>query len=157
MVNRKKSSCLLVVLYVQILQKHIKTILLFIYASVRRKLYNWLHCKIGSYDKVGRMKTAAVVSYKTIRRAGPADPTGHSVAALLTQILFEADPRDPLALNFWVGSVTRRADPAHSHPEFWTFVGRSRPNVLKGSGTRVRLPMAHYSDNMWTHKQTPCP
>ena len=27
-----------------------------------------------------------------------------------------------------------------------------RPKVLKGSGTRVRLPVAHYSDTSWALK-----
>ena len=48
---------------------------------------------------------------------GPSDPSGHTVPALLTHILFKVNPLGPLALNFWVGSVTRRADPAHSHPD----------------------------------------
>ena len=30
---------------------------------------------------------------------------------------------------------------------FWMFMGRSRPNVLKGSGTRARLHVAHYFDS----------
>jgi hypothetical protein len=28
---------------------------------------------------------------------------------------FEADPCAPMASKYWVGSVTQRADPAHSH------------------------------------------
>ena len=37
---------------------------------------------------------------------------------------------------------------------FWMFMGRSRPNVLKGSGTRVRLPVAHYSDRAYKGTRT---
>ena len=111
------------ILYMRILMKHIKTILLFIYASVRRKLYDKVRRKIESYGNIDTTKIAADVKYKTIGWADPADPVGHPVPALLTQISFEADPHDPLALNFWVGSVTRRADPAHSHPEWQPFRG----------------------------------
>jgi hypothetical protein len=46
-----------------------------------------------------------------------ADLSGYSVPHVLTQILFEAGPRDPLALTFWVGSATRRADLPRSHPK----------------------------------------
>ena len=88
------------------------------------------------------MKTAAVVSYKTIRRAVPADPTGHSVAALLT-LLFEADPRDPLALNFWVGSVTRRADPAHSHPDQYVTVYVSPITLPLTNNSTIALTGSH--------------
>ncbi|KAM0849287.1 hypothetical protein ACQ4PT_053819 [Festuca glaucescens] len=35
----------------------------------------------------------------------------------LAQKMFKADLRDPIASKFWAGSVTRRVDPDHSHPE----------------------------------------
>jgi hypothetical protein len=47
----------------------------------------------------------------------PAGPTGLTMPAPLAQILFRADPRDPMALFFWVGSATHWVDPAQSHPE----------------------------------------
>jgi hypothetical protein len=42
---------------------------------------------------------------------------GHLMPAPMTQILFKADPHGPLALIFWIGYVTQRVDPAHSHPD----------------------------------------
>ena len=67
---------------------------------------------------------------------------GHSEPALLTQILFKADPYDPLASKILVGPATQRADPAHSHPDF-SFIFHYRKPHTNGYKELTRSDKIH--------------
>ena len=106
-----------------------------------------------------------LTDFKTMKRDDPADPAGQSVPAPLTQNSLEADPCDPLALNFWARSATRWADPAHSHPAggAWKnprvcyYFDRCEPAGVCAKRSISFLPRRHARDVQQIHWVALCP